>query len=90
MDVRRNIENSEFNVARHYEFKDTIFFAAECTCTGRCGCGSRVYFWKAGRTCQQCAALGNKEFGSFLPGRLEAIPSFDPEPGYAVRHLRPP
>ncbi len=72
VDIRRNIENSEFNVARpSYYFFDPLFFAADSPYTQAAGVDPGILSGIAGASGQQFPALAQLGNGRVLPGRLE-------------------
>ena len=71
VDFRRNIENSEFNVARpSYYFTDYLYFAADSPYTQSAGVDPGITD-DQGPFSQQLPALAQPGDGRVLPGRLE-------------------
>ena len=68
VDVKRNIESSEFNVARpSYEFNDTIFFAADAPTFGAAGVDPGIYFrTMPAQLASNVRHWRNLEFGGFF------------------------
>ena len=85
VDFRRNIENSEFSVARpSYYFKDALFFAADAPYTQAAGVDPGIIDGQGARLSSNVRALAQSGNGRILPGRLEGYAQSDPEPRTAV------
>jgi Carboxypeptidase regulatory-like domain len=67
VDVKRNIESSEFNVARpSYEFNDTIFFAADAPTFGAAGVDPGFTSGRPAQLASNVRHWRNLEFGGFF------------------------
>ncbi len=67
VDVKRNLENSEFNVARpSYEFKDTIFFAADAPYAGAAGVDPGFISGNPAQLASNVRHWRNIEFGAYF------------------------
>ncbi len=66
-DIKRNIENSEFNVARpSYEFFDTIYFAADAPYAGAAGVDPGFVSGKPAELATNVRHWRNIEFGAYF------------------------
>ena len=69
VDVRRNIENSEFSVARpSYYFFDPLFFAADSPYTQSAGVDPGILTGQTAPSGEQCPALAQYRIRRLLPG----------------------
>jgi hypothetical protein len=67
VDIKRNIENSVFNVARpSYEFSDSIFFAADAPYAGAAGVDPGFISGKPAALASNVRHWRNIEFGGFV------------------------
>ena len=90
VDFRRNIENSEFSVARpSYYFTDFLFFAADSPYTMAAGVDPGILTNQPGHLASNVRHWRNLEMGAFFQDDWKITRPPDPQSGYALRSLRP-
>ncbi len=94
VDIKRNIENSEFNVARpSYEMFDPIYFAADSPASVSAGVDPGFVdngSIRPGPAADECPPLAQPGIRYVFSGRLEGVETLDPEFGHALRHFHAP
>ena len=86
VDIKRNLENSEFNVARpSYEMFDPIYFAADAPAGEAAGVDPGFRRITPRHNWRPTFATGaTLEYRRILPGRLEGLEAPNAESGHAL------